>query len=46
MDGYPEFTMQMLIDLGWDTDLTDEERATIESVAGYIRPGLTESGEK
>ncbi|TNF19658.1 MAG: formate dehydrogenase [Rhodobacteraceae bacterium] len=34
-DGYPEFTMQMLMDLGWDGDLTDEERAVIESVAGY-----------
>ena len=26
-DGYPEFTMQMLMDLGWDGDLTDRERA-------------------
>ena len=34
-DGYPEFTMQMLMDLGWDGDLTDEERASIEAVAGY-----------
>jgi formate dehydrogenase major subunit len=33
-DGYPEFTMQMLMDLGWDGDLTDEERASIEKVAG------------
>ncbi|WP_228743351.1 formate dehydrogenase subunit alpha [Marinobacter sp. F4218] len=33
-DGYPEFTMQMLMDLGWDGDLTDEERASIETVAG------------
>jgi len=33
-DGYPEFTMQMLMDLGWDTDLTDEERAAIDAVAG------------
>ena len=33
-DGYPEFTMQMLMDLGWDADLTDLERATIEAVAG------------
>ncbi|MDO7664348.1 MAG: formate dehydrogenase subunit alpha [Loktanella sp.] len=33
-DGYPEFTMQMLIDLGWDGDLTAEERASIEKVAG------------
>ncbi|MFZ7091832.1 formate dehydrogenase subunit alpha [Primorskyibacter sp. 2E233] len=33
-DGYPEFTMQMLMDLGWDGDLTDEERSAIEAVAG------------
>lgn len=33
-DGYPEFTMQMLMDLGWDGDLTSEERASIEAVAG------------
>ena len=33
-DGYPEFTMQMLMDLGWDADLTDEERAAIDAVAG------------
>ncbi|MGF1444983.1 MAG: formate dehydrogenase subunit alpha [Pikeienuella sp.] len=33
-DGYPEFTMQMLMDLGWDADLTDAERAAIEGVAG------------
>ncbi|MCT8159244.1 formate dehydrogenase subunit alpha [Pseudoruegeria sp. SHC-113] len=33
-DGYPEFTMQMLMDLGWDGDLTPEERAAIEAVAG------------
>ncbi len=33
-DGYPEFTMQMLMDLGWDGDLTAEERASIEKVAG------------
>src|SRR5690554_2842008 len=32
-DGYPEFTMQMLMDLGWDKDLTAEERASIEAVA-------------
>jgi formate dehydrogenase major subunit len=34
MDGYPEFTMQMLVDLGWDGDLTAEELASIEAVAG------------
>ncbi len=33
-DGYPEFTMAMLKQLGWDGDLTDEERATIEGIAG------------
>lgn len=33
-DGYPEFTMAMLKELGWDGDLTDEERASIEAVAG------------
>jgi len=33
-DGYPEFTMEMLKKLGWDKDLTDEERAAIEAVAG------------
>ncbi|MGF2735525.1 formate dehydrogenase subunit alpha [Marinobacter sp. DUT-1] len=33
-DGYPEFTMQMLMDLGWDGDLTAEERASIDAVAG------------
>ncbi len=33
-DGYPEFTMQMLMDLGWDGDLTADELATIQRVAG------------
>jgi len=33
-DGYPEFTMQMLMDLGWDGDLTEDERASIDAVAG------------
>jgi formate dehydrogenase major subunit len=33
-DGYPEFTMKMLKALGWDGDLTEEERATIEAIAG------------
>ncbi|PLX38145.1 MAG: formate dehydrogenase [Hyphomicrobiales bacterium] len=33
-DGYPEFTMAMLKKLGWDGDLTDEERTAIEAVAG------------
>jgi formate dehydrogenase major subunit len=33
-DGHPEFTMAMLKKLGWDKDLTGEERATIEKIAG------------
>ena len=33
-DGYPEFTMAMLKELGWDGDLTDGERAAIEATAG------------
>ncbi|MEQ8665840.1 MAG: formate dehydrogenase subunit alpha [Rhodospirillales bacterium] len=33
-DGYPEFTMAMLQKLGWDSDLTAEERATIDKIAG------------
>ncbi|MBA5776611.1 formate dehydrogenase subunit alpha [Stappia sp. F7233] len=37
-DGYPEFTMAMLAKLGWDGDLTAEERASIEKVAGSSDP--------
>jgi len=33
-DGYPEFTMAMLQKLGWDGDLTPDERAAIEKVGG------------
>ncbi|MCS7268622.1 MAG: formate dehydrogenase subunit alpha [Geminicoccaceae bacterium] len=33
-DGYPEFTMEMLMKLGWDKDLTEAERAVIEQVGG------------
>ncbi|WP_114965106.1 formate dehydrogenase subunit alpha [Alkalilacustris brevis] len=33
-DGYPEFTMQMLMDLGWDSELTEEELAAIEASGG------------
>ncbi|GAB3112453.1 formate dehydrogenase subunit alpha [Aestuariicella hydrocarbonica] len=33
-DGYPEFTQQMLMELGWDGDLSAEERATIDAIAG------------
>src|SRR3546814_10476115 len=33
-DGYPEFTMAVLKKLGWDRDLTPEERTVIERVGG------------
>ncbi|HIP23319.1 MAG TPA: formate dehydrogenase, partial [Rhodobacteraceae bacterium] len=33
-DGYPEFTLAMLKELGWDNELTAEELATIEAGAG------------
>jgi len=33
-DGYPEFTMAMLKKLGWDGDLTTDERKAIDAVAG------------
>jgi formate dehydrogenase major subunit len=33
-DGYPEFTYAVLKRLGWDRDLTPEERATIERIGG------------
>lgn len=33
-DGYPEFTMELLMQLGWDKDLTPEERQVIESIDG------------
>ncbi len=33
-DGYPEFTMAVLKRLGWDKDLTAEERAVIERIGG------------
>jgi len=33
-DGYPEFTYQMLKDLGWHTELTPNERAYIAKAAG------------
>ncbi|MFZ4807769.1 MAG: formate dehydrogenase subunit alpha [Hyphomicrobiaceae bacterium] len=37
-DGYPQFTYAVLQKLGWDKDLTDAERATIERVGG-ANPG-------
>jgi formate dehydrogenase major subunit len=33
-DGYPEFTMAVLRKLGWDADLTPEERRVIELIGG------------
>jgi formate dehydrogenase major subunit len=33
-DGYPEFTYGVLKKLGWDKDLTEAERATIERIGG------------
>ena len=33
-DGYPEFTMAVLKKLGWEKDLTRDEMAVIEKVAG------------
>ncbi len=36
-DGYPEFTMAMLQELGWDSDLTPYERRMIEYVSGYAK---------
>jgi formate dehydrogenase major subunit len=33
-DGYPEVTMAMLQKLGWDSDLTADERAAIERIGG------------
>ncbi len=35
-DGYPEFTMAMLEELGWDKDLTPYERRMIEYVSGVV----------
>ncbi len=34
-DGYPEFTMAMLRQLGWDKDLTQDEVNSINNVAGF-----------
>jgi formate dehydrogenase major subunit len=33
-DGYPEFTYGVLKKLGWDGDLTEAEKATIERIGG------------
>jgi formate dehydrogenase major subunit len=39
-DGYPEFTYGVLKKLGWDKDLTDIERATIERIGGNAPDGV------
>ena len=46
-DGYPEFTMKMLVKLGWDKDLTEDERRSIAWAAGIpeFQPGNAEVGE-
>ncbi len=40
-DGYPEFTYGVLKKLGWDRDLTAEERATIEKIGGNNADGVS-----
>ena len=40
-DGYPQFTMGVLKKLGWDKDLTAEERATIEKIGGDKADGVS-----
>ncbi len=46
-DGYPEFTYQMLVDLGWDGDLTDEELAGIAEGAAIpeFQKGAGQAGQ-
>jgi formate dehydrogenase major subunit len=39
-DGYPEFTYGVLKRLGWDKDLSDAERATIERIGGANPDGV------
>ncbi len=39
-DGYPEFTMALLKRLGWDVDLTPDERATIERIGGGVEEDI------
>jgi formate dehydrogenase major subunit len=40
-DGYPEFNYGVLKKLGWDKDLTDAERATIERIGGGKPDGVS-----
>jgi len=39
-DGYPEFTYGVLKKLGWDKDLSETERATIERIGGANPDGV------
>jgi formate dehydrogenase major subunit len=39
-DGYPEFTMAVLKQLGWDGDLSSDELAVIERVGGGTPEGI------
>jgi formate dehydrogenase major subunit len=40
-DGYPEFTYGVLKRLGWDKDLAEAERATIERIGGANPDGIS-----
>ncbi|MPZ39160.1 MAG: molybdopterin-dependent oxidoreductase [Rhizobiales bacterium] len=40
-DGYPQFTYGVLKKLGWDKELTEAERATIERVGGKNADGVS-----
>ncbi len=40
-DGYPEFTYGVLKKLGWDSDLTETEKATIERIGGANPDGVS-----
>jgi formate dehydrogenase major subunit len=40
-DGYPEFNLGVLKKLGWDGDLTEAERATIEKIGGANPDGVS-----
>jgi formate dehydrogenase major subunit len=40
-DGYPEFTYGVLKKLGWDKDLSEAEKATIEKIGGASPDGVS-----
>ena len=42
-DGYPEFTYGMLKELGWHTELTDEERRAIGRAGGFMEVASDDS---